>query len=75
MRSLRKTAGVGLILLGLSGLALTAMVVQDPVGNMTGSAEDPLDPPAPSSMDTLAMGLTFAGLGAVGTWLVRTSRR
>jgi hypothetical protein len=74
MRSLRKTAGVSLIVVGLSGLGLTAMIAQDPSSTVADEEEDPLDPPS-SSSDTLAMGLGFTVLSATGVWLFRASRR
>jgi hypothetical protein len=64
--------GLGLILAGLSGLSLTAMVAEDPV-----EAPDPtdaLDPVTPST-DTAAMALVFAGTTAAGIWAYRTGAR
>ncbi len=72
MRGIKRTIGLGLILAGLSGLALTAMVAEDPV-----EAPDPadaLDPVTPST-DTATMGLVFAGTTLAGIWAYRTGAR
>ncbi len=72
MRGIRRTFGLGLIVVGLSGLALTAMVAEDPVE--TPDPADALDPVTPST-DTAAMGLVFAGATAAGIWAYRTGAR
>lgn len=72
MRGIKRTVGLVLILAGLSGLALTAMVAEDPV-----EAPDPTDAldPIPRSTDTVAMGLVFAGTTVAGIWAYRTGAR
>ena len=77
MRGLRKAIGVGLILLGSSGLALTAMVAHEPEASEApdpADAESALESQAPS-LDAWAMGLVFAGVTATGVWAYRTPRR
>jgi len=72
MRGLRNILGVALIVLGLSGLVLTVMVVEDPAPGP--DAADDLDPQTPS-MDTWVMGLVFSGVTATGVWLHRAAQR
>lgn len=72
MRGLRRTFGLVLIVAGLSGLVLTAMVAEDPVE--APESKDALDPVTPST-DTWAMGLTFAGVTVAGIWAHQTARR
>ena len=59
---LRKAAGMILILVGSSGLALTALVIREPDPVDSYYEQDPLDPPAPSALDAWLMGMAFAGL-------------
>ena len=72
MRSYRKIAGAALVVVGLSGLALTAMVAEDPAA--APEEHDALEPESPS-LDTWVMGLCFSGLTATGVWLHRAARR
>jgi hypothetical protein len=72
MRGIKRTVGLVLIVAGLSGLALTAMVAEDPVDAPEPS--DALDPVAPS-FDTWAIGLASAGVTVAGIWAHRTARR
>ena len=60
-----------LILVGSSGLALTALVIREPNPVDSYYEQDPLDPPAPSALDAWLMGMAFAGLTGAGVWILR----
>lgn len=72
----RRVIGIGLILMGSSGIALTGLVFHEPD---PADAPDPefaeyaLETPTPS-FDGWVMGLGFAGLTAAGLWAYRTPR-
>ena len=72
---LRKVAGMILILVGSSGLALTALVIREPNPVDSYYEQDPLDPPAPSALDAWLMGMAFAGLTGAGVWILRAANR
>lgn len=72
MRGAKRTVGLVLIVAGLSGLALSAMVAEDSIN--TPEPRDAFDPVAPS-FDTWAMGLAFAVTTVAGVWADRTGRR
>lgn len=70
-----KAVGIGLVLIGTSGLALTGMVIREPGPVDAYYEADPLDPPPPSSMDAWIMGFFFAGVAGTGAWLLRAEKR
>ena len=76
MPRLRRVTGIALILLGLSGIALTGLVFHEPdpaAAPEPEFAEYVLETPAPS-FDAWVMGLCFAGLTAAGIWAYRIPR-